>query len=116
MGGIAQVDNKGLVPQQPFNKRNIIRRDIFQFTQLTLSLGRLLRQDVIPEGLPVLVAFGSFLKPLGCTTIGFHFGHFHTPHSKVSLMVSPLQTNSGTARKQKEQSQRNLSLDLKKPE
>jgi hypothetical protein len=70
---------------------------------MTFSLGSLLSQDVIPERLAMLIAtFTGFLKPLGRTTTGFHFGHFHTPHSKLSLMVSPPQTNNGTARGKKE--------------
>jgi hypothetical protein len=72
---------------------------LFHISQLTLTLGSLLGQDVTPERLAMLIAtFTGFFKPLGRTTTGFHFGHFHSPHSKVSLMVSPLQTNNGTAR------------------
>jgi hypothetical protein len=56
---------------------------------VTLSLATLLRQDVIPEGLFVLIAFGGSLEPFGCTTTGFHFGHFHTPHFKCFSLVSP---------------------------
>jgi hypothetical protein len=70
---------------------------------MTFTLGSLFGQDVTPERLAMLIAtFTGFFKPLGCTTTGFHFGHFHTPHSKLSLMVSPLQTNNGTARGKKE--------------
>jgi hypothetical protein len=50
---------------------------------MTFTLGSLLGQDVTPERLAMLVTtFTGFFKPLGCTTTGFHFGHFHTPHSK----------------------------------
>jgi hypothetical protein len=70
---------------------------------MTFTLGSLFGQDVTPEGLTVLITtFTGFFKPLGRTTTGFHFGHFHTPHSELSLMVSPLQTNNGTARGKKE--------------
>jgi hypothetical protein len=62
---------------------------LFHISQLTLTLGSLLGQDVTPERLAMLIAtFAGFFKPLGRTTTGFHFGHFHTPHSKLSLMVS----------------------------
>jgi hypothetical protein len=47
---------------------------------MALPFSRLLRQDVIPEGLSVLIAFSSFFKPLGSTTTGFQFWHFRTPH------------------------------------
>ena len=71
--------------------------------QVSFTFSALLGQDMISEGLSVFVAaFTGFFKPLGRTTTGFHFGHFHTPHSKLSLMVSPLQTNNGTARSKKE--------------
>jgi hypothetical protein len=78
---------------------------------MTFTLGSLFGQDVIPERLAMLIAtFTGFFKPLGRTTTGFHFGHFHTPHSKLSLMVSPLQTNNGTARGKKRNGKSYLSL------
>jgi hypothetical protein len=42
---------------------------------MTLTLCRLFRQDMIPEGLTVLITFGSFFEPLGRTTTGFQFWH-----------------------------------------
>ena len=71
-----------LITQHSLDERNISRGNIFHAAQVTLTLRALLRQDVIPEGLLVLVAFRGFTEPLGRTTGGFHFGHFHTPHSK----------------------------------
>jgi hypothetical protein len=56
---------------------------------MALTLGALLRQDMISEGLSVLVAFGSFLEPLGCTTTCSKLGHFHTPHSTIELCSAP---------------------------
>ncbi len=62
--------------QSPY-QRDVCRRNIFQLAQLTLSLGRLFGQDVIPEGLSVLITFSRFLKTFGCTTTSFQFWHFH---------------------------------------
>jgi hypothetical protein len=45
-------------------------------TELTLTLGTLLGQDMTGEGLLVLEASGGFLEPLGGSAFGFHFGHF----------------------------------------
>ena len=71
--------------------------------QVSFTFSALLGQDMISEGLSVFVAaFAGFFKPLGRATTCLKFGHFHTPHSKLSLMVSPLQTNNGTARGKKE--------------
>jgi hypothetical protein len=58
---------------------------------MTFTLGSLFCQDVTPERLAMLIAtFTGFFKPLGRSATGFHFGHFHTPHSKLSLMASLL--------------------------
>ena len=47
--------------------------------QVSFTFSALLGQDMISEGLSVFVAaFTGFFKPLGRTTTGFHFGHFHT--------------------------------------
>jgi len=46
---------------------------------VTLTLRAFFRQDMIPEGLAMFVAFGSFSKPLGRTALGFHFRHCTTP-------------------------------------
>jgi hypothetical protein len=62
---------------------------------MTFTLGRLLGQDVVPKRLAMLVAtFPGFFEPFGRTTTGFHFGHFHTPHSRLSLMASLLQSRA----------------------
>ena len=61
--------------KQPLDKWNIRWRNIFQITQMTLTFGALLRQDMISEGLAVLVTFSGFFEPLGRTTIRFHFRH-----------------------------------------
>ena len=68
-------DDFSLVTEQPLDKWDICRRNIFQVTQMTLTFGALLRQDMISEGLAVLVPFSSSFKPLGRTTTGFHFWH-----------------------------------------
>jgi hypothetical protein len=63
------------VSKQPLDKWNIRGCNIFQIAQMTLTLGTLLGQDMVPEGLTVLVTFGGSLEPLGRTTTGFHFWH-----------------------------------------
>jgi hypothetical protein len=63
------------VSKQPFDQRHICGRDILHFPQLAFSLGTLLRQDMISEGLAVLVAITGFFEPFGRTTTGFHFWH-----------------------------------------
>ncbi len=69
-----------LVSKHSANERHITGCDGFHTPQMALPFSRLLRQDVIPEGLSVLIAFSSFFKPLGSTTTGFQFWHFRTPH------------------------------------
>jgi hypothetical protein len=69
-----------LVSQQTLHQWHIGFRDVQVTAQVALSLGALLRQDMISEGLSVLVAFRGSFEPLGSTTSHFEFGHFHTPH------------------------------------
>ena len=67
-------------------------------TQVTLTLGAFLRQDVVPERLAVLVAFGSFLEPLGRAALSFHFRHFSilryfiTVTQRSNRWTSPLES------------------------
>jgi len=54
--------------------------NLLHVSQLSFALGTFFRQDMIPEGLSVLIsAFSGFLEPFGCTRTFFEFWHFHTP-------------------------------------
>jgi hypothetical protein len=72
--------NGQLVTQHSTDERRIAWRNGFHTPQVTFPLRRLFGQDVVPEGLTVLIAFRCFLKALGSTTTGFQFWHDRTPH------------------------------------
>ena len=54
---------------------------------MTLTLGRLFGQDVVPEGLSVLVSAAPFFKTLGRPTVGFQL--WHLCYSAIQCLVVP---------------------------
>jgi hypothetical protein len=64
-----------LVAQHPLYERGVGCGDGLHAAQVTLTLGRFFGQDVIPEGLSVLVSAATFFKTLGRTTVGFQLWH-----------------------------------------
>ena len=63
------------IRQHTLDKRFVGRMDLFHSTQLTLTLGRLLGQDVATERLLVLEAISSLLEALGSAAVAFDFRH-----------------------------------------
>jgi hypothetical protein len=50
--------------------------NLLHATQLALTLGAFLGQNVTSEGLFVFEAIRRLLKALGCSTVRFNFWHF----------------------------------------
>jgi hypothetical protein len=61
--------------QHAFDQSLISSVNLHHWTQLTLTLGRFLSQNVTSERLLVFEAVSGFFKTLSRTTIRFHFWH-----------------------------------------
>ena len=67
------------IRQHTLDKRFVGRVNLLHSTQLTLTLGRLLGQDVATERLLVLEAVSGLFEALSSAAVAFDFRHERTP-------------------------------------